>query len=56
MANDNKKPARISIEAHDALREFCERTGRNQGDVLTELLYRFVRPEVEGGSEPGTPA
>ena len=42
-----KKPIWVSVEAHEALREFCERTGRTQLEVLSELLYRYVQPELE---------
>lgn len=46
MSNDGKKPVWISLEAHDALREYCERTGRTQVDVVSELLHRFLKPEI----------
>lgn len=42
-----KKATRISMEAHDLLKEYCERTGRTQVDVLTELTNRFIKPELE---------
>ena len=53
MSNDSaakepvKRATRISMEAHDLLKEFCERTGRTQVDVLTELTLRFVKPELD---------
>lgn len=42
-----KRATRISMEAHDLLKEFCERTGRTQVDVLTELTLRFIKPELD---------
>lgn len=42
-----KKATRISMEAHDLLKEYCERTGRTQVDVLTDLTLRFVKPELD---------
>lgn len=47
MSNEGKKPVWVSIEAHEALKAYCDRTGRTQVDVVSELLYRFVKPEVE---------
>ena len=47
MSNDGKKPVWITIEAHDYLKEYCDRTGRTQVDVVSELLYTFVQPEVK---------
>lgn len=47
MSNDGKKPVWISTEAHDKLREYCEKTGRTQVDVVSELLYRFIKPQVD---------
>ena len=51
MSNDGKKPVWISIEAHEKLREFCDRTGRTQVDVVSELLYKFVRSQLELAEE-----
>lgn len=42
-----KKATRISVEAHDLLKDFCERTGRTQVDVLTELTLRFIKPKLD---------
>ena len=36
MSNDGKKPVWISTEAHDFLKEYCDRTGRTQVDVVSE--------------------
>ena len=47
MSNDGKKPVWISTEAHDYLKEYCDRNGRTQVDVVSELLYRFVKPQVD---------
>ena len=47
MSNDGKKPVWISTEAHDFLKEYCDKNGRTQVDVVSELLYRFVKPEVD---------
>lgn len=47
MANENKKPVWISTEAHEALQRYCEHTQRTQVEVVSELLYRVVRPELE---------
>ena len=48
MSNDAaKKPTRITLEAHELLKEFCDRTGRTQVDVLTELTMRFIKPELD---------
>lgn len=41
-----KKATRISTEAHAALKEYCDRTGRTQIDVLTELTEKFIQPEL----------
>lgn len=49
MSNDGKKPVWISTEAHDFLKEYCDKNGRTQVDVVSELLYRFVKPEVDAG-------
>jgi len=48
MSNDGKKPVWISTEAHDFLKEYCDRTGRTQVDVVSELLYKFVKPQLDG--------
>lgn len=53
MANESKKPVWISVQAHDTLREYCERTGRTQVDVVSELLYRYAKPEVEAHQAEG---
>lgn len=42
-----KKATRISTEAHAMLKEYCDRTGRTQIDVLTELTLKVIQPEVE---------
>lgn len=47
MSNDGKKPVWVSTEAHDFLKDYCDRTGRTQVDVVSELLYKFVKPEVD---------
>ena len=48
MSTDAKKPVWITTQAHDALREYCDRTGRTQVDVVSELLQRFLKPQLEG--------
>ncbi len=47
MSNEGKKSLWISTAAHLKLKEYCDRTGRTQVDVVTELVYRFVKPELE---------
>jgi len=47
MSNEGKKPLWISNEAHDALKDYCERTGRTQVDVVSQLLYKFVKPDLD---------
>lgn len=47
MSNEGKKPVWISTEAHEALRLFCERSGRTQVDVVSDLIYRIVQPDLE---------
>jgi hypothetical protein len=47
MSNDTKKPVWISTEAHEALRSYCDKTGRTQVDVVSELLQRFLKPQVD---------
>lgn len=42
-----KKATRIATEAHAALKAYCDRTGRTQLDVLSELTYTYIKPEVE---------
>ena len=46
MSNEGKKPVWVTIEAHEYLKAFCERTGRTQVDVVSELLRRFIQPEL----------
>ena len=53
MSNDGKKPVWISTEAHDFLKEYCDKNGRTQVDVVSELLYRFVKPEVDEAEAAG---
>ena len=48
MSTDAKKPVWITTPAHDALREYCDRTGLTQVDVVSELLQRFLKPQLEG--------
>lgn len=49
MATDtkNKKPVRVSAEAHDKLKAYCDRTGRTQVEVVSELLNRIVKPRLD---------
>ena len=49
MAADKKtnKAVWLTLEAHEALRDFCERTGRTNVEVVSEIFYQFVRPELE---------
>lgn len=48
MSNEStKKATRVDLEAHDKLKDFCERTGRTQVDVLSELTRRYIKPELE---------
>lgn len=47
MSNDNKKALRIEVEAHEKLKEYCDRTDKTQVDVLAELADKFVKPELE---------
>ncbi len=47
MSNEGKKPVWISTDAHKYLREFCERTGRTQVDVVSELLHNVIKPEMD---------
>ena len=47
MSNEGKKPVWISIEAHDSLKDYCDRTGRTQVDVVSELLHRHIKPEID---------
>lgn len=42
-----KKATRVTTEAHAALKAYCDRTGRTQFDVLNELTYTFIKPELE---------
>lgn len=42
-----KKATRITTDAHTALKDYCERTGRTQIDVLSELTQKFIKPELE---------
>lgn len=42
-----KKAVRITTDAHELLKSYCDRTGRTQVDVLSELMQRFVKPELE---------
>lgn len=50
MSNDGKKPVWVSTEAHDFLKEYCDRNGRTQVDVVSELLYRFIKPQLDAKS------
>lgn len=47
MSNEEKKALRITVDAHEKLKEYCERTGRTQVEVLSELTYRFIKPELD---------
>jgi hypothetical protein len=47
MSNEGKKPVWISTEAHEALRLYCDQSGRTQVDVVSDLVYRVVQPELE---------
>lgn len=42
-----KKATRISTEAHTMLKEYCDRTGRTQIDVLSELTLKVIQPELK---------
>lgn len=47
MSNEDKKALRITLDAHEKLKEYCDRTGRTQVEVLSELTNRFVKPELD---------
>lgn len=47
MSNAKKMPVWISTQAHDTLKAFCDRTGRSQVDVVSDLLHRVLKPQVE---------
>ncbi len=53
MSNDGKKPVWVKTEAHDYLKDFCDRTGRTQVDVVSELLNRFLKPDVDKARAEG---
>jgi hypothetical protein len=53
MSNDGKKPVWVSTEAHDFLKDYCDRTGRTQVDVVSDLLVRFVEPEIKAVKAAG---
>lgn len=42
-----KKATRISGDAHAKLKDYCDRTGRTQVDVMTELTLKFIKPELD---------
>lgn len=42
-----KKATRITTDAHTALKDYCDRTGRTQIDVLSELTQKFIKPELD---------
>ena len=46
-----KKPVWITTQARDSLREYCDRTGRTQVDVVSELLQRFLKPRVDSATK-----
>lgn len=47
MSNEEKKALRITVEAHEKLREYCDKTGRTQVEVLSELTYKIIKPELK---------
>jgi predicted DNA-binding protein len=47
MSNDDKKALRITVEAHERLKKYCDETGRTQVEVLSELTYRHIKPELD---------
>jgi hypothetical protein len=46
MSNDGKKPIWISLEAHEVLRAHCEKTGRTQVEVFSDLLNTVLKPRL----------
>jgi hypothetical protein len=53
MSNDGKKAVWISTEAHEALRVHCDRTGRTQVEVMSDLVMRVIKPELDRLGGPG---
>lgn len=47
MSNEGKKAVWISTEAHETLRIHCERSGRTQVDVVSDLVMRVIKPELD---------
>ena len=52
MSNDKVKKVavRVTAEAHEALKDYCDRTGQTQIDVLRELVFRVIKPKVDAAS------
>lgn len=48
MSNEKQKKiaVRVTAEAHQALKDYCDRTGQTQIDVLRELVLRVIKPQL----------
>ncbi len=46
MSNDGKKPVWVSLEAHEVLRAYCEKVGRTQVEVFSELVHKQLKPKL----------
>jgi hypothetical protein len=47
MSNDGKKPVWVSLEAHDVLRAYCEKVGKTQVEVFSDLVHKGLKPRLE---------
>jgi predicted DNA-binding protein len=41
-----KIAVRVTHEAHQALKDYCDQTGKTQIDVLRELVLKVIKPQL----------
>jgi hypothetical protein len=47
MSNDGKKPVWVSLEAHETLRAHCEKVGKTQVEVFSDLVHKQLKPKLD---------